>query len=64
MKTQLTKTEQIMLEKLERGGIELIKKYPLIWCYLDGKINGCKTFDERTEQFSKEMRLDYLKNKK
>jgi hypothetical protein len=54
MKSELTKIEQTLLDKIEQGGIEMIKKFNLVWCYLDGKRNGCKTFDERIEQISKQ----------
>jgi hypothetical protein len=54
MKNELTKTEQTLLDKIEQGGIEMIEKHHMIWCYLDGKRNGCKTFDERIEQISKQ----------
>ena len=50
---KLTKTEQARLDKIEQGGIEMVKKYNLIWCYLDGKRNGCSTFDDRIEQIVK-----------
>jgi hypothetical protein len=46
----LTKLEIELLNKIEQGGIEMIVKCNLIWCYLDGKRNGAKTFDERIEQ--------------
>ena len=54
MKNELTKTEQTLLDKIEQGGIEMIEKHRMVWCYLDGKRNGCKTFDERIEQISKQ----------
>jgi hypothetical protein len=50
--SKLTKTEQVLLDKIEQGGIEMVMKYNLIWCYLDGKRNGCSTFDDRIEQIS------------
>ena len=54
MKNELTKTEQTLLDKIEQGGIKMIEKHHRVWCYLDGKRNGCKTFDERIEQISKQ----------
>ena len=54
MKNELTKTEQTLLDKIEQGGIEMIEKCKLLWCYLDGNRNGCNTFDERIEQISKQ----------
>ena len=50
MENQLTKIEQILLDKIEQGGIGMIEKHNVMWCYLDGKRNGCNTFDERIEQ--------------
>ena len=55
MKNDLTKTEKILLEKIEKGGVEMIEKHSIIWCYLDGKRNGCKTLEERIEQISKQI---------
>jgi hypothetical protein len=54
---KLTKTEQARLDKIEQGGIEMVKKYNLIWCYLDGKRNGCSTFDDRIEQISSTYKI-------
>lgn len=54
MISKLTKTEQTLIDKIEQGGIEMVKKYNMIWLYLDGKRNGCKTFDERIGQLSKQ----------
>ena len=55
--SKLTKTEQVLLDKIEQGGIEMVKKYNLIWCYLDGKRNGCSTFDDRIEQISRQQKV-------
>jgi len=55
MKNELTKTEQELLYKIEQGGIEIVEKHRILWCYLDGKRNGCKAFDERIEQVSKQQ---------
>jgi hypothetical protein len=49
MKNLLNKTEKTILKKIEKGGIESIKKHAFIWCYLDGKRNGCETFNEHAK---------------
>ncbi len=54
MKNELTKLGQRMLDTIEQGGLEMIQKCNLVWCYLDGKRNGCKTFSERVDQISNE----------
>ena len=58
MSNKLTEKEQELLEKIEEGGIEMIKKHRVIWCYLDGKRNGCDTFDERIKQISNNEKIE------
>jgi hypothetical protein len=53
MENNLTELEQKIIDKIEEGGIEMIQKNHLIWCYLDGKRNGFKSFDDYIESFSK-----------
>ncbi len=53
MENNLTELEQKIIDKIEEGGIEMIQKNHLIWCYLDGKKNGFKSFDDYIESFSK-----------
>jgi hypothetical protein len=50
MKNLLKKHEKQLLTTIEKGGFESMKQNAIIWCYLDGKRNGCNTFDERIEQ--------------
>jgi len=54
MKNNLTNFQQELLDKIEQGGMESIEKHSFIWCALDGKKHGCKTFNERITQISEE----------
>lgn len=51
-KNLLTDFEQKLLKKIEKGEKETFIKNAFIWTYLDGKRNGCKTFDERVSQIA------------
>ena len=53
MKNLLSKSEKKLLKIIENQNFEFIKNNALIWCYLDGKQNGCKTFEERLNQLTK-----------